>query len=178
MRDSLIDLVRNHVPLDNAEKNSVRRTLEFLADNEDCVSKANLQGHVTASAWILSIDMDKTLLTHHKKLNRWLQLGGHIENDKTIQQAASREAFEESGIGQLELIQQSPFDVDVHKIPARGNTPAHYHYDMRFLLLSKSMNFTKSDESNDLAWVPLTELAELVSDASILRMAKKTELYL
>ena len=174
----MIDLVRNHVPLDNAEKNSVRRTLEFLADNEDCISKANLEGHVTASAWVLSSGRDKTLLTHHKKLNRWLQLGGHIENDQTIQQAACREAFEESGIEQLELVQQSLFDLDVHKIPERGDTPAHYHYDMRFLLLSKTMNFTMSDESNDLAWVPLTELAELVSDASILRMAEKTELHL
>ena len=175
MREVLIELVTNHTPFDDAERAHIMSTLEFLHKNKNCTSTDNLKGHITASAWVLSPDRTETLLTHHKKLNRWLQLGGHIEDDATIQAAALREAVEESGIENIHLIKHSIFDMDVHFIPARKEVAEHYHYDIRFLLQAERTDFIISDESDDLAWVKLTDIGDFVSEESVLRMCRKSK---
>jgi 8-oxo-dGTP pyrophosphatase MutT (NUDIX family) len=175
MREVLIELVTNHAPFDDTERAHTMSTLEFLRKNKNCTSTDNLKGHITASAWVLSPDRTETLLTHHKKLNRWLQLGGHIEDDDTIQAAALREAVEESGIENIHLIEDPIFDIDVHLIPARNEIAEHYHYDIRFLLQAERTAFVISDESNDLAWVKLTDIGNFVSEESVLRMCRKSK---
>lgn len=173
MRQALIDLVVEHTPFDYAEYSHTTRTHKFLLQNQDCITRSNLAGHVTASAWILCPSKKQTLLTHHRKLNRWLQPGGHIEDDQTVQEAALREAREESGIQSLSLSKTSIFDIDVHKIPAHKNVPEHYHYDLRFLITAKHKTLVISEESNDLKWIDLISIANLVDDTSILRMVQK-----
>jgi 8-oxo-dGTP pyrophosphatase MutT (NUDIX family) len=115
------------------------------------------------------------LLTHHKKLGRWLQLGGHADGDSQVMRVASREAEEESGLKQLALVSREIFDIDVHLIPERGQEPAHYHYDVRFLFeADKNETLVVSEESNDLAWVPLVSIEDYSCEESILRMVRKT----
>ena len=178
MRENLIDLVANHTPFDDVEKEHTLNTLAFLNQNRNCTSTDNLVGHITASAWVLSPKLSAVLLTHHKKLNRWLQLGGHIENDATIHQAAHREAVEESGIDKINFLENSVFDIDIHPIPTRNNIAGHLHYDIRFLLQAETTEFVLSPESNELAWVDLASIGELLSDESMLRMCRKSEIYL
>lgn len=173
MRQALKELVQSHTPFDHTEAIHTQATHEFLLRNENCVSRSNLHGHITASAWLLCPQKKQTLLTHHKKLDRWLQPGGHIEDDDTVQEAALREAREESGIIDLRMSGSSIFDIDVHKIPANKEVPEHLHYDLRFLLIAGHMELVISEESNDLTWVDINSVAELVHDTSILRMAQK-----
>ena len=173
MRNALLELVSSHTPIDPIEQEHTQNTLRFIQENDNCTSAENLQGHVTASAWVLSPDNTATLLTHHRKLNRWLQLGGHVENDSTIQEAAMREAMEESGLSEMNLMYDNVFDIDVHRIPARKGIGEHYHYDIRFLIQANSTVFSKSSESNELAWVQLSRVPELVNDESVLRMCRK-----
>ena len=177
MREALIELVTNHTPFDDTEREHTMSTLEFLHKNKNCTSTGNLKGHITASAWVLSPHRTETLLTHHRKLNRWLQLGGHIEDDATIQGAALREAVEESGIGNIHLIEGSIFDIDVHLIPARKEVAEHYHYDIRFLFQTERKDFVISHESNELAWVKLTDIGNFVGDESVLRLCRKSKAY-
>ncbi|WP_425404382.1 NUDIX hydrolase [Hwanghaeella sp.] len=171
----MIDLLRNHVPADATEEDHRENTLGFVSRTANCASRETLEGHVTASAWILSPDLNAVLLTHHKKLGRWLQLGGHVENDVSIQAAALREAREESGISKMDLLDETLFDIDVHLIPERKGTPAHYHYDFRFLIQAGDRDFTVGTESNDLAWLDVTKPLESLADDSIVRMQVKTE---
>jgi len=178
MQRHLIELLRNHVPADGTEEKHRENTLSFVSRTPNCASRETLSGHVTASAWILSPDLNSVLLTHHKKLGRWLQLGGHVEDDVSIQAAALREAREESGIPKMDLLDEALFDIDVHLIPERKNTPAHYHYDFRFLILAGDREFIVSTESNDLAWLDTTEITESVADDSIVRMQSKTGTFL
>ncbi|MBC3919587.1 NUDIX hydrolase [Undibacterium sp. CY18W] len=175
MQDQLIVLLLAHQPADATETGHLQKTLDFVTHTKACSSRQTLAGHVTASAWILSPDGQAALLTHHKKLNRWLQLGGHVDDgDISIQAAATREAREESGIQDLQLLHATLFDVDAHAIPARHNEPGHYHYDLRFLFQALHLDFCVSDESHDLAWVPLSTLVSDDNNASVSRMAKKT----
>ncbi|MFZ6875928.1 NUDIX hydrolase [Undibacterium sp. Di27W] len=175
MQDPLIALLNAHIPVDATEAAHLRLALDFVSSTANCCSRATLAGHITASAWILSPDRQSALLTHHKKLNRWLQLGGHTDDaDASIQAAAAREAREESGITDLHLLSDALFDVDVHPIPARGNEPAHYHYDLRFLFQAQHEDFSVSEESHALAWVRLATLAADSSNTSVARMARKS----
>ena len=131
-------------------------------------------GHVTGSAVVLDRSGTAMLMTHHAKLDRWLQLGGHADGDTDPLAVACREAAEESGLAVVPRLDE-PVDLDIHTIPARGHDPAHFHYDVRFLLQAEgSDRFAATDESLALAWVPLDNVAAVTRETSILRMVAKS----
>ncbi|MEL6537696.1 MAG: NUDIX hydrolase [Bacteroidota bacterium] len=142
---------------------------------EDFHRRTTVEGHLTASAWIVNPDRTRFLLTHHAKLNRWLQLGGHIEEDATLQVAAMREAAEESGLSSIRLVSTAVFDLDIHTIPARKQDAEHLHLDVRFLIEADDEEaWEVSEESNALAWVSADQIRKEVADVSMLRMLDKT----
>lgn len=146
----------------------------LLAEGAPGFVRGRLAGHFTASAWLVSGDGRRVLLTHHRKLDRWLQLGGHADGDKDLARAALREAREESGLDGL-VLEPGIFDLDRHRIPEHGGVPAHWHYDVRYVVRAEGDEaFTVSDESHALAWrrvADLTEAREM--DGSVRRMARK-----
>lgn len=116
----------------------------------------------------------KVLLTHHKKLNKWLQLGGHADGDGDVRSVALKEAREESGLKEFELISPGIFDLDVHLIPERKNEPAHYHYDIRFVFRADaSIPLQITHESKALAWIVLDDLERYTTESSMMRMRHK-----
>ena len=173
-RQVLLDLLADYRQQQPTESITADELVEFVQSNADCFERSLLCGHVTGSAWLVSDDNSSVLLTHHKKLDRWLQLGGHADGDSDVFSVALREAEEESGLSHIELACPGVFDIDIHTIPARKSEPEHFHYDVRFALRATGdQSFVVSDESNHLAWVPVTRLAEFVQDESMLRMAAK-----
>jgi len=146
----------------------------FAAEHADCCERTLTVGHFTGSAWLVSADGRRVLLTHHRKLDRWLQLGGHADGDSDLAAVALREAEEESGLCDL-AIEGDVYDLDRHLIPARGDEPGHWHYDVRFVVRAHgSEDFTVGDESHDLAWRSISELIRDESvDESVRRMAAK-----
>lgn len=161
------------------ESEMVRRYISFVAENSDCFERSLLIGHVTGSALVLDSKRERVLLTHHRKLNRWLQPGGHADGDADVLNVAMREAEEETGLAMIEPVIQELLDVDIHPIPARKGEPEHFHYDCRFLLGSTgSDEFVISDESNDLAWVTMDQITDYTDEESILRMIEKARITL
>ncbi len=146
----------------------------LLEDAEHAYRRERLAGHYTASAWVVSGDGMRTLLTHHRKLDLWLQLGGHADGERNLTVAALKEAEEESGLCGL-LIEPGIFDLDRHWIPEHKGVPAHWHYDVRFVVRADAdETYVVSDESHDLAWREIAALAvDPQADASVRRMAGK-----
>lgn len=152
---------------------------ELLAARDDTPAsnpfmRERLAGHLTASSWLVDRSGLRVLLTHHRKLDRWLQLGGHADGDIDLPRVALREAEEESGIDGLAL-EGGLFDLDRHWIPERGDVPGHWHYDARYVVRAgASEDFVVSAESLDLAWRDIEAIAEdPEADASLRRMARK-----
>jgi ADP-ribose pyrophosphatase YjhB (NUDIX family) len=134
------------------------------------------EGHFTASSWIVNKRRTHALLTLHKKLNRWLQLGGHADGNENLLEVALGEAREESGLSSLRFVDQFIFDIDKHIIPANLKEDRHFHYDVRFLIEAEiDEPLTLSAESRDLAWVSFESVPDTVAfNPSILRMLEKT----
>lgn len=155
-----------------AESETVARFEAFVDAYPDCFHRTCRVGHITGSAWIADRTGERVLLTHHRTLARWLQLGGHSDGDRDTLAVALREAHEESGLA-VRALDETIFDLDVHLIPARNREPAHYHFDVRFLVQAEGDRFRVSDESIDLQWVPANGVGMLTDDESVLRMARK-----
>ena len=157
-----------------AEAETVRRFVEFLASQPDAFERSLAIGHVTGSAWLVDRAGTRVLLTHHKKLGIWVQLGGHADGDADAFRVARREAEEESGLADLEPVAPEIFDIDVHRIPARGAEPEHLHWDVRYAFRATgSEAFCVSDESHELAWIEVGALETVTREESMLRMARK-----
>lgn len=146
----------------------------LLADAMDPFVRERLAGHFTASAWLVDDTGTRLLMTHHRKLDRWLQLGGHADGDRDLARVALREAEEESGLTDLTALPEI-FDLDRHWIPERGDVPGHWHYDVRYVVRATgSEDFVVSDESHALAWRDIDALIDEAGiDPSIVRMARK-----
>lgn len=174
MKSKLINDLMTYETRHVAEEIMVKQTIEYLQTNEVYLGKGNPNGHITGSVWIVNPSRDKVLLTHHFKLNMWVQLGGHTELDESVLESAYREGIEESGLASLNKIDDQIFDVDVHLIPERKGTKEHYHYDIRYMFeADDQMPLAVSDESHDLAWVKLDEIHQYTEERSILRMVEK-----
>lgn len=135
----------------------------------------HIGGHITGSAFVLSPDGASVLLTHHRKLDKWLQLGGHCDGIADVRFVAMKEAYEESGLARITCLSDTVFDVDIHEIPARGEEPAHLHLDIRYLMQARVGEPQVSDESHDLAWVPLADMESYSTEPSLLRMRNKVQ---
>jgi len=155
-----------------AQAELVDEYVDLLADPL-AFSRERLAGHFTGSAWLVSQDGQRVLLTHHRKLQRWLQLGGHADGEVDLAAVALREAEEESGLRGLSL-EGEVFDLDRHWIPERGEVPGHWHYDVRYVVRAgEDEAFAVSEESLALAWVEIASLLDDASaDASLQRMAR------
>ncbi|MBT2768344.1 NUDIX hydrolase [Stenotrophomonas sp. ISL-67] len=152
----------------------------LLDERENPFLRSRLAGHFTGSAWLVSADGARVLLTHHRKLNRWLQLGGHADGERDLARVALTEAEEESGLTGLVLEDGAVlFDIDKHWIPERHDVPGHWHYDARYVVRAVgSEAFAVSEESLALAWREVTDVANAAietpdGDESLPRMAKR-----
>jgi 8-oxo-dGTP pyrophosphatase MutT (NUDIX family) len=171
-RDALLAAVRHHAATRPDQADVAARFAAFIADNPDCCERSLPAGHLTGSAWLVSRDGRRVLLTHHRKRGKWLQLGGHADGDHDLARVALREAEEESGLRDL-VVEPAIFDLDCHWIPARKADPGHYHWDMRYVVRARGdETFTVSDESHALAWRDIAELVDEPGlDNSVRRMA-------
>jgi 8-oxo-dGTP pyrophosphatase MutT (NUDIX family) len=151
----------------------IERFADFVRREPGCFQRSTTEGHVTGSAWVVDAAGERTLLTHHRKLDKWLQLGGHADGESDVVAVALMEAREESGIDDLTLVDTEIFDLDIHPIPARGADPEHLHFDVRYVIRAAHTDHVVSDESHDLAWVRVDAIAHYTTEPSMLRMASK-----
>lgn len=173
-RIELIEQLHAYRPSDPREERMRLRILEFVQRNVNCFQRSLRGGHITGSAWVVNRERTHTLLVHHRRLDKWLQPGGHAEDETDALAVAVREAEEETGLRVLP-VSKAIFDVDAHDIPARKRERAHVHYDIRYLMeADMTSRVVVSPESRAVEWVRMNQVAAMNTDESVLRLVRKT----
>lgn len=166
-----------YLPKEKREQDFKIRMLSLLNEfQEKAFDRALLHAHFTASAWIIDEASEQALLMHHRKLDKWLQLGGHADGDSNLIRVVVKEIKEESGLKHFELAEPTIFDIDIHTIPKRKEVAQHEHFDVRFLFLASHMeNLKPNYESKDMRWIEWEKVDELCKNESIQRMNRKAQ---
>ena len=148
--------------------------LAFLRKTPQAFLREHATAHFTGSAWLQHADGEQVLLMHHRKLDRWLQPGGHADGDADLRAVALREATEETGLQGLQ-VESGIFDLDRHWIPARGTEAGHWHYDVRYRVTAPAgAQVQGNEESLALRWFRTEAMvAEPEWDESLRRMARR-----
>jgi 8-oxo-dGTP pyrophosphatase MutT (NUDIX family) len=130
---------------------------------------AHIHEKIDFTVSIFVVQRGKILLIHHRNLNKWLPLGGHIELDEDPETAALREAREESGL-EVELLGErppttepgtraliAPRFIDIHRISA-----THEHIGLIYWARPKSGTLTLSpSEHYEIRWCSAEDLSTL-----------------
>jgi ADP-ribose pyrophosphatase YjhB (NUDIX family) len=166
-REALVRILQAHVSVDPREEADRCAMIRLAHELGDPLSRDEPSAHFTASAFVIDPSASHACLVTHVKLGRLLQPGGHVEpGDISLEAAALREAKEETA---LELVfhptAPRPFDLDIHEIPARPAEPAHFHLDVRYLLVGEG------EPCDGAAWYGLGE----AGDESVSRLARKAQ---
>ncbi len=164
--------------LENNDVEHKEVLIEFLKTDQEHYLRTNLFGHITGSSFILNNELDKALLILHKKYNKWVAPGGHVDENENAQIASARESGEEVGLYNLELLTKKIFDIDIHKIPEATKNgvfePSHWHFDVRYIYKAENNAEVTANlsETKGAEWNTLESLSKL-EDVSIKRQAEK-----
>lgn len=180
-KQPLLALLQNYTSSFVEEIEFQKQMIDFITENDDFALRSNLIGQITGSAWIVNPEHTKALLIHHKKLNQWLQIGGHIEEtDQTIEDTVLREIKEESGLTKLNLLSSSIYDIDIHTIPQKNEVAEHLHFDIRLLVEADENEnlLPQNEEILGIQWYSLQEIRNLIKNStsinqSMIRMIDK-----
>jgi 8-oxo-dGTP pyrophosphatase MutT (NUDIX family) len=174
-RARLLEELARHVPADAREGACLEQIRTLVSTAPDPFTREQ-RDHVTGSAVIAKSGGEAFLLIHHRRLDRWLQPGGHVDpGDASVFEAARREAREETGVSTFEApCGPLVLDIDVHPIPASADRPAHVHFDLRYLLTTCEESLTvQAEEVRRAAWFSLEEALSAGIDASLARALRK-----
>lgn len=170
-----LSLYRLHNP---GEKTLVENFFSLLESAPRCFYKDFYKGHFTGSALVADTTLTKVVMIHHKKLGKWVQLGGHADGNPDLLAVALKEVREESGLHSFTRVYANIFDLDIHRIPETEYEPEHYHYDVRYLLLNRGEEvITNSEESYNVKWIPLDVIDRYTREESICKMLDKLVIF-
>jgi len=175
-RHELLTYLKRHRTRFMEEAGYLSRAINFVETQPNSFKRELWPAHVTGSTWVVNPDRNRILLMHHKKHNQWFQPGGHADGDADILRVALRETEEETGLdsSHLKLLRKEVFDIDIHDIPANKIEPRHEHIDVRFLVeIDDSLPVPGNDESHEVLWVNLYEVAQYNNNRSTYRMLEK-----
>lgn len=162
--DKIKKLIENYVPYNEQEESDKAQMIKFIDSNEDILTRDNIFGHLTASAYVVNEDFDKTLLVRHNILGGYIFPGGHADGESDFLSVAIREVQEETG---LDVKEYSKEIFSICSAPVKGHVKrgkyvsAHNHYDFLYLVIAKNEDMENirilEDENSDIKWVNLDD---------------------
>jgi len=185
-RVNVIKFLEEFKPQDHQEKTDIEKIIELILQYEDIFVRECLPAHITASALVVNPETMMVLLHNHRKLNKWLQFGGHADGDTDLIRVALKEASEETGLHDLKFYlssvneQPSPIDIELQTIPEKNGVPEHYHLDFRFLLFTSEKDIPTPDESEsqELGFFSFLDIEKMGDklDPALMRLITKAKL--
>lgn len=171
-------LLRSCTAQNPQEKEDLQVMLQACELHPDVLSRSCEDGHFTASAWICDREHKRVLLVYHRIFDSWAWTGGHADGDPDLLRVALREAEEETGLREFQLLntdvlsgdEKPPISLEILKVKAHRRrglfVPAHLHYNLTWLLEADATTplRIKEDENSGVAWFLLDEVCAHCSE--------------
>lgn len=159
---TLKEQIENYVPYNEQEERDKEQFLKFIDDFDDVLTRNNVFGHFTASAFIVNKERTKTLVVYHIIKDGWLCPGGHADGEEDLLQVSLREVKEETGLD-AKVLDENIFGI--HSAPIQGHikhgkyVSAHLHLDAMYLMEAdeKLPLVYREDESRGIKWIPMED---------------------
>ena len=167
---NLTKCLEAYLPFNDQEAADKPRLLAFLQEGDRIFTRDDTTAHFTASGWVVSPDRKRVLMVYHNIYHSWSWMGGHADGEKDLLSVARREITEESGVKNLTLLSPDIFSVEVLTVDGhwkRGQyVPSHLHLNITYLFEADPEDTLrcKPDENSDVAWIPIQELPQKVSE--------------
>lgn len=162
-RKNILSILENAVPHDEKEDDDIETMKQLIKKYPNIMAQNCEVGHITGSALVCD-NRERCLLHYHKKLKRWLQVGGHADYETDFAAVALREANEETGLPDLWHFPKAdnpvPIDFDIHTIPATDTKPEHLHLDFRYMLKTNQPEKINPppEEITDFVWATFDDV--------------------
>ena len=168
--DNLKENINNFVPYNEQEEVEKNIMLKFINDFDDVLTRENVYGHFTSSAFVLNKERTKILMVYHKIYDSWAWTGGHCDGDNNLLYVAMKEAKEETGIKNVKPILNDIYSLEL--ISVRGHikkgkyVASHTHFNITYLLEADENEeiHIKEDENIGVKWVPIDEILDATSE--------------
>ena len=156
--------IQDFNPFNEQEERDKEYCLKFLETFDDVLTRDNLLGHFSASAFVVNKDRTKTLVVYHIINDGWIFPGGHADGESDLLSVALREVEEETGL-KAKVLDENIFAIQA--APVKGHVkhgkyvPAHIHYDVLYLVEAddtQELSF-REDESKGVKWIDLQDAA-------------------
>ena len=158
LRESL----ENYIPFNEQEEKDKEQFLRFIDTFDDVLSRDNIVGHFSASAFVVNKERNKMVVVYHLINDGWICPGGHADGNDDLLSVAVREVLEETGL-KVKVLDENIYSIQ--SAPVKGHikhgkyVSAHLHLDVIYLMEAddKIPLIYKEDESKGVKWVSFDE---------------------
>ena len=160
---TLKEQIINFSPSDEQEQGDKEYFLKFIEKFEDTLTRNNIFGHFSSSAFIINGTQDKTVLVYHNIFDGWVYPGGHADGEENLLNVAIREVEEETGL-KAKVLDNKIYAIQANPVPSHTKNgefiSAHTHFDVIYLLEANDTIplIYREDESKGVKWVSLEEM--------------------
>lgn len=178
MKD-ILSLLAAYEPFNERERVDKVHMLEYCKRFPDIFERTNFIAHMCASPWIIDESGEYVILAHHNIYQSWGWCGGHCDNDWDVWKVALQEGMQESGLQQLDLVDDQIFAIDILPVHAHQKNnawvSAHLHLNITFLCMAdrSALLKHKADENSDVRWFPTKEIHQVVEEKKMLQVYDK-----
>lgn len=158
----LKEQIENYVPYDEQEEMDKSQMLAFIDQYDDVLTRNNIFGHFSASAFVVNKDRTKMVVVYHIINDGWICPGGHADGEEDLLSVAVREVEEETGLkvkvldNNIYAIQSGPVNGHIK----RGKyVSAHLHFDVLYIMEADDTIplVFRDDESKGVKWISFEE---------------------
>jgi len=162
MKNNLRKSIENYIPYNEQEEKDKDYILKFMDNFDDVLSRKNIFGHFSASAFVVNKDRTKMLVVYHIINDGWIYPGGHADGEDDLLAVATREVEEETG-QKTKVLDKNIFSIQV--APVKGHikkgiyVPAHIHMDVLFIVEAEDRKILtfRDDESKGVKWIDFSD---------------------
>lgn len=159
--------IEKYTPYNEQEERDKEAMLQFVETFDNSLTRENVFGHFTASAWVVNKERTKVLMIYHNIYKSWAWTGGHADGETDLLQTAIREVKEETGVKNVKPVTEDIFSLEVLTVNGhikRGiYVSSHLHLNLTYLLEVDETEVLKikEDENSGVKWVKFEDVPNM-----------------